>query len=105
MVVQQASVQCETPQHQTVHEHPSHKRWRGAFVEARYALFADRLEDAVKWAAELGGCRGLQADFDCVEGVTDWDRVSPVRVEYAQWKCIVPLSLAMPEKTPATKPL
>ena len=37
-----------------VHEHPSYERGRGAFVKAGGAFFANSLEKAIDWAAELG---------------------------------------------------
>ena len=48
----------------------------------------------------FGGC--LEADFDGVEGVADWGVLTLVEHKGEEE---LPESLAMPEKTPATKPL
>lgn len=37
-------------QHQAIHEHPSHERGRGAFVESCDAFFLDRLHEALERA-------------------------------------------------------
>ena len=62
------------------------------------------MQDTVPGAGEVDAGAGLEADFDGVEGVADcssqisWWVVADTRMDK-------PVSLAIPENTPAMKPL
>lgn len=46
-LVEQPPVEGQRAEHDGVHEHPSHERRRGAFVQAGQSLFLDRLDEAL----------------------------------------------------------
>jgi hypothetical protein len=68
------------------------------------------LEDAVEGARELGFGGGLEADFYCVEGVSihallDMGTRLAMHSGVLDVETYPTLNFAMPENTPATKPL
>ena len=65
---------------------------------------ADGLHDAVPGAGELGLRCGLEADLDCIERVSILESVRGYVLTDADITYPT-LNFAMPEKTPATKPL
>jgi hypothetical protein len=74
VVLQGAPVDRERAQHHAVHEHPADEGRGRAFVEAEEAFVPEGGGEAVEGAGEVGGRRGLKADFEGVEGVADWEK-------------------------------
>lgn len=74
VVAQQLAVDRQRAEHDAVHEHPADQGRAGALVQAQNAFVADGLGDALERAGEAGAVCGLEADFDGVEGVADWEK-------------------------------
>ena len=73
-------VECQGAEHDGVHEHPSYKGRRGAFVETEETFFAHCKEEALEGTGESGFVGGLESDFDCVEGMADCEAVSIMKL-------------------------
>lgn len=71
MLCHESSIDVQRPQHHRVHKHPPDQRRRGAFIQARHALIADRLQDALQRATEARGLGCLKPDLDGVERMAD----------------------------------
>lgn len=69
---QQPPVDIERSQHDGIHHHPAHQRWRRALVQAAHPLARDSLRHALQRPTEPGRVGRLQAHLDRVEGVADY---------------------------------
>lgn len=70
-LVEDSTIESEGSEHDAIHEHPPDERGSSSFVEAWDTLFSDGLEKTLEGTGEAIGGRGLQADFDRVERMTN----------------------------------
>jgi hypothetical protein len=71
--VENATVECQGAEHDAIHEHPAYEGRGCPFVEPEEAFFSDGDEEALERTGKSCGRAGLQADFDGIERVADYN--------------------------------